>query len=137
MSICISTHCKKYSTCKLAHPKDDKIHEAINWHDSGSYATGYPTHLENGAVIYNPIRYYDCGEQGCYAKYEPIKLTHRDKLIQMSVEEMAKWLVQLTEEQPYAGATISYWNFKDDEYTINEEEAINKTIEWLNSEVDN
>lgn len=76
MSICISTHCKKYSTCKLAHPNflyDDKLHQAINWHDSGSYSTGFPTHLENGDVIYNPIRHYDCGEQGNYAMYEPIE----------------------------------------------------------------
>lgn len=127
MSICISTHCKKYATCKLAHPKDDKIHEAINWHDSGSTVMS-----NNHSVVC-----YDCGENGFYNLYEPIKLTHNDKITQMSIEERAQWLVQLTADQPYAGATISYWNFKDDKYTINEEEAINKTIEWLNSEVDN
>ena len=69
MSICISTHCKKYNTCKVAHPNDSKLHQAINWHDSGSYSTGYPTRLEDGTIIYNPIRHYDCGEQGNYAMY--------------------------------------------------------------------
>lgn len=71
MSICISTHCKKYATCKLAHPNDDKIHQAINWHDTGSHAEGY-IRLADGSMKHKIYSYHDCGEQGFYAMYEPI-----------------------------------------------------------------
>ena len=80
MSICISTHCKKYSTCKKAHPNDGKMHQAINWHDSGSFASGAPSFV-NGEVVYsNPIEYHDCGEKGFYKMYEPI--TQNNTIIQ-------------------------------------------------------
>ena len=137
MSICISTHCKKYATCKLAHPKDDKIHQAINWHDTGSHAEGVPSYAENNKLVsISSYEQYDCGEYGAYAMYEPMKITNNERLINMTLEERAKWLVNLTAEQPYAGAHMSYWNFKDWEYCVDEDEAVEKAIEWLNSEVD-
>lgn len=74
MSICISTHCKKYFTCRKAHPNDNKIHQAINWHNYGTFSTGMPTYKEDGTFTYdNAVEHYCCGEKGNYAMYEPIE----------------------------------------------------------------
>ena len=51
MSICISTHCKNYSTCKKAHPNDSKQHQAINWHDSAFHAEEIPSYAENNKFV--------------------------------------------------------------------------------------
>lgn len=126
---CSSYDCKKFSTCKKAivNAKDNEVWSAVPW---ASYGSG-------GSDI-QP--YYHCGEAGKYKLYEqvehPQKITNNDKFNRMTVEEKAKFLVELTYYQEYASAMGSYFNLLTRSDTCDKEKAIQDTITWLNSEVE-
>lgn len=124
---CCSYECKKFNTCKKAIINTTGIETAIPW-------ASYGTDSSHG------LPYYHCGESGNYKLYEqiekPKKLTNNDKLERMTVEEKAKFLVELTYYQEYAGGIGSYFNLLTRSDTCDKEKAIQDTITWLNSEVE-
>ena len=63
-----------------------------------------------------------------------VELTNFERIKAMSVEEMARWLVKKTEYQESAWSEPSYLNFLTElDDTMNS--AVNGTLEWLESEV--